>query len=122
MFVDGSCNRFHLGAGDLEHKLVIVFEANLLDAGQRCPSVFYDVIQVPPALVVVEVSGCFGADTPNFVKLMEDFERGIGFNVGDCLESAIAGLVFMEKMGDLLVAAYADFRVSAALEGLDTKD
>ena len=66
---------------------------------------FYDIIEVSPAFVVVKVSGCFGANTPDLVELTDDFEGGIGFEVGDCLEFAIAGLVFVEKMGNLLVAA-----------------
>ena len=66
---------------------------------------FYDVVEVSPAFVVVEFSGCFGADTPDLVELAEDFEGGVGFKVGDCLEFAMAGLVFVEEMGNLLVAA-----------------
>ncbi len=105
MIGDGCCNCFYLRAGDLEHKFVIVFEANLLDTRQRVPPVFYDIIEVSPAFVVVKISGCFGANTPDLVELTEDFEGGVGFEVGDCLEFAIAGLVFVEEMGNLLVAA-----------------
>ena len=103
---NGCCNRLHLGAGDLEHKLVVILEANLLDARQRFEPVFYDVVKVSPAFVVVEFTGCFGADAPDLVEFLEDFESGVGFEVSDCLKFAIiAGLVFVEEMGNLLVAA-----------------
>ena len=102
---DGCRNRFYLGAGDLEHKLVVVFEANLLDTRQRFEPVFYDVVKVSPAFVVVEFTGCFGADAPDLVEFLEDFESGVGFEVSDCLKFAVAGLVFVEEMGNLLVAA-----------------
>lgn len=66
---------------------------------------FYDVVEVSPAFVIVEFTGCFGADAPDLVEFAEHFESGVGFKVGDGLEFAIVGLVFAEEMGDLLVAA-----------------
>ena len=79
---------------------------------------FYDVVEISPAFVVVEFSGCFGADTPDLVELADDFEARIRFEVGDCLEFAIAGMVFMKEMGNLLVAAGQGKNFSGALDGI----
>ena len=79
---------------------------------------FYDVVEIFPTLVVVEISRCFGADAPNLVELSENFESRVGFNVGNCLEFAIAGLVFVEEVGNFLIAAREGQNFSGALDGI----
>lgn len=104
VLADGGGDGFDFGPGDFEQKFVVVLQADLLHARQRLPAIFDDIVQVPPAVVVVEFLSCFSADTPNFVEVSEDFELGVIFKFGDGSNFAIGGLVFMEEMGDLLIA------------------
>ena len=102
--VDEGGDGFDFGAGDLELEVVVVFQADLLDAGEGMPALLDDVVEVAVAVVVVELAGGGCADAPDFVEEAEDAEGGVGFEVGDCLDLA-GGMVFVEEGGDLLVAA-----------------
>ena len=79
---------------------------------------FYDIVEISPAFVVIKFSGSLCTDTTYLKKLFKDFEDGVGFKVDDRLESAIAGLIFVEEIGNLLVAARQGKYLSGALDGM----
>ncbi len=105
VLVDDGRDGEDFGAGDLQLEFVVVFDADLLHAGEGFPAVFDDVVEVAPAVVVVELAGGGGADAPDFVEEAEDGEDGVGGDVGDGADVAVRGAPFVEEGGDLVVAA-----------------
>ena len=101
---DGGGDGFDFRAGDFQEELVVVFETYLLDAGERFPAIFNNVIEVAPAFVVVELTCCLRTDAPYFVKFAENFEGRVRLEVCNSANLTIVGLPFVKEMGYLLVA------------------
>jgi hypothetical protein len=66
--LDPGGDELDLGTRDLLEKLIVIFDANLLNAVERVPAMLDNVVKVLPSLVVVELPCCLSADAPDLIK------------------------------------------------------
>jgi len=101
MFNHFDSNKLNLKVQDLNKKLIIIFNINLLHAVQGVSIMFNNIIKVLSSLIIIELAGCFYINISDFSKQVKNVECIVILNVNHSLYSSVIDFSFMKQVHNL---------------------
>lgn len=106
MFNHFDSNKLNLKAQNLDKKLIIIFNINLLHAVQGASIMFNNIIKVLSFLIIIELAGCFYINTSDFSEQVKNVKCIVILNVNHGLYLSVIDFSFMKQVHNLDITVW----------------